>query len=231
MQDSLNGSDGWRTDPMYTFSEAAHLARVSPGTVRNWLRGYTAGDREVPPLFPARGDQRAMVSFLELVEIVVAARFRKAEHKSFPTVRRAYEYARKEFGLDFPFAHLRLGAIGGHIVHYIRGDASVSSFRAMDEPHQWTLPGLVQEVMEEQLYYDERKLAARWYPVGKAVPIVVDPQFSAGAPTIEGRGVTVRTIFKRWKDGNLSMDFIATDFQLDRIQVELACKYAEKIAA
>ena len=100
----------------------------------------------------------------------------------------------------------------------------------MDEPHQWTLPGLVQEVIENQLYY-EQDLAARWYPAGKMVPIVVDPQFSSGAPTIPGRGVTVGTIYRRWKDGDLSMDFIAQDFQLERDQVEYACKYAEQIAA
>ena len=232
MAEALNGSNGWRTDPMYTFSEAAHLARVSPGTVRNWLLGYTTQERTIPPLFHAEATHPAIVSFLQLVEIVVAATFRKAERKSFQTVRRAYENARKEFGLDFPFAHLRLGAIGGHIVHYIRGDGSVSSFQAMDEPHQWTLPGLVQEVVEDQLYYDERELAARWYPVGKSVPIVVDPRFSSGAPTIVGRGVTVGAIYNRWKNGNLSMDFIAEDFQLDREQVEQACKFAaDKIAA
>jgi len=232
MAASLNGFNGWRTGPMYTFSESAHLAMVSTTTVRNWLRGYTQGDREVPPLFPERGDQRPMVSFLELVEIVVAARFRKAEHKSFQTVRRAYEYVGKEFGLQFPFAHLRLSSIGGHIVHHLRGQYSDTSFQAMDEPHQWTLPGLVQEVVENQLDYDESKLAARWYPLGKTNPvIVIDPQFSAGAPTIVGRGVTVKTIYRRWKDGNLSMDFIAEDFQLERDQVEQACKYAENIAA
>ena len=229
MGDSLNGSNGWRTDPMYTFSEAAHLARVSPGTVRNWLLGYTARDRIVTPLFRAGADQPAMVSFLHLVEIVVAATFRKAERISFQTVRRAYDYAREEYGLEYPFAHIRLGAIGGHIVHHMRDGPPASSFQTMDEPHQWTLPGLVQEVIEEQLYHDP-DLAAQWYPAGKKVPIVVDPQFSSGAPTILGRGVTVGTIYRRWKDGNLSMDFIARDFQLDRDQVEQACKYAEQIA-
>ena len=230
MAESLIGSNGWRTGPMYTFGEAARLARVSPGTVRNWLLGYTAGERTVAPLLHIKTDQPAMVSFLHLVEIVMAATFRKAERISFQTVRRAYDYARDEYGLEYPFAHLQLSAIGGHIVHHIRGNGPASTFQAMDEPHQWTLPGLVQEVIEDQLYY-EQDLAARWYPAGKRVPIVVDPQFSSGAPTIPGRGVTVGTIYRRWKDGDLSMDFIAQDFQLERDQVEQACKYAEQIAA
>lgn len=233
MAESLNGSNGWRTGPMYTFSEAARLARVSPGTVRNWLLGYSIRERTVAPLLLREGDPPEMVSFLNLVEIVVAATFRKAERISFQSVRLAYDNAREQYGLEYPFAHLQLKAIGGHIVHHIRQRvAPITSFQAMDEPYQWTLPGLVQQVVEDQLDYDERDLAERWHPAGKRVPIVVDPRFSAGAPTIVGRGVTVETIYKRWKDANLSMDFIADDFQIDREQVEQACKFAaEKIAA
>ena len=221
--------NGWRTDPMYTFSDAARLARVSPGTIRNWLFGYTAGERSVPPLFRPDAEQGAMVSFVQLVEIVVASRFRKAERKKIETVRRAYENARKIYKLDYPFAHLRLSAIGGHIVHDLRGHSPSESLQALDVPEQRTLPGLVQEI-HDQLDWDQ-DLASRWYPVGKNIPIAVDPLVSAGMPTILGRGVTVRTIYRRWKDGHLSMDFIADDYQIERSQVEFACRYAEQIAA
>ena len=40
MSDNGNSKNGWRTQPMYSFSEAAHLAHVSVSTVRNWLLGY-----------------------------------------------------------------------------------------------------------------------------------------------------------------------------------------------
>ena len=85
-----NGSlNGWRTQQMYTFSEAGHLAHVSPSTVRNWLFGYAGGhDGPVAPLFARRDETGAMVSFLQLIEIVVAENFRKAEHVGFQTVRR-----------------------------------------------------------------------------------------------------------------------------------------------
>ena len=53
-------ANGWRTQSMYSFSEAAHLADVSTTTVKNWLFGYTVKGREVPPLFPS--DNGDMVS-------------------------------------------------------------------------------------------------------------------------------------------------------------------------
>ena len=155
---SLNG---WRTGPMYTFSEAAHLARVSPGTVRNWLFGFPNQSGTGRSLFDVPEGQGPMVSFLQLVEIVVAGRLRKAERASFQTVYQAYRNAKQEYQYEYPFAHLDLRAIGGHIVHFIHGQRQ---YQALDQLQQWTLPGLVKELME-QIHYDDEALAARWSPM------------------------------------------------------------------
>jgi len=222
---------------MYTFGEAARLADVSSTTVRNWLFGYTKKDmtvtpqgyrrqaRQVKPLFNTMPSAGAMVSFLQLAEIVVAGKFRKAEGVSFQTVKQAYENAQKEFDLTYPFAHLRLRAIGGHIVELLHGQ----SLQAIDTPSLYTLPGLVEDVIEQFEYEDD--LAARWFPQGKEIPIVVDPRISAGVPTFQGRGVTIATLYWRWKEPNQTIDFIANDFNLPRDKVERALKYAEKVAA
>ncbi len=98
----------------------------------------------------------------------------------------------------------------------------------MNEPAQWTLPELVLNVMNQIRY--ERDLAARWYPVGDDVPIVVDPRITSGVPTIEGGRVTVRIIRKRFMDGQ-EIDFIAQDYELEKSIVEQAVRYAERIAA
>ena len=225
---STNGVNGWRTGAMYSFSEVARLADVSPSTVRNWLFGYSVKDREVKPMFSPPPDQGPRVSFLQLIEIIVAGRLRKAEHASFQTVFRAHQNARREYDYEYPFAHFELKAIGRHIVHFIHGDRPKGSLQALDQLEQWTLPGIVEEVVE-QLDYDH-DLASRWWPVGKHVPIVVDPQFGAGVPTIVGRGVTIHTIHQRFTEGHLSIDFIADDFQLQREEVEHALRLGKKLA-
>lgn len=222
---SNNGHNGWRTQPMYSFSEAAHLAHVSPTTVRNWLFGYTANERQVSPLFKVPPEQKTFCSFLQLIEIVVAAKFRKAGSASFETVRRAYNNAQTEWGLEYPFAHLKLEGLGGHIVRIIR--SGETSLQAVDQLSQWTLPGLVQETIGQLEY--ELELAARWYPVGKHLPIVVDPRISAGLPVIVGRGVTVQAIHKRFRAGQL-IDFIAKDFVIEDSVVQEVIRYAEIVA-
>lgn len=219
---SENDINHWRTDPLYTFSETAHLAHVSPGTVRNWLLGRDGQ----PPLFTE--PQTPMVSFLQLIEIIVAANFRKTEHVTYDRVRRAHENARQMFGLEYPFAQETLEAIGGHIVRRIHEDDSDKSLQSLDEPALWTMPGLIVGLVEQIEY--EHELAAQWYPAGKSLPIVVDPRISSGVPTIVGRGVTIHVIHKRFVSGQ-RMDFIAKDFELEPNVVEEAVRYAERIAA
>ena len=223
--------NGWRTESMYTFSEAAHLAGVSTTTVKNWLFGYTIKGREVPPLFPS--DNGAMVSFLQMIEIMVAGRFRKSVsgRKSIPfrAVQEAHMNARQVWEIEYPFAHLKLEALGGHIVHILTEGGSLDSFQALDNLEQWTLPGLLRgETTDQMEYVDD--LAARWYPVGKTVPIVVDPRLSTGLPVIKGRGVTVQAIRKRYNAG-LGIDFIAKDFRMKRKLIQTAIDYGEKVAA
>ncbi|MBI2852590.1 MAG: DUF433 domain-containing protein [Chloroflexi bacterium] len=164
---------------------------------------------------------------MELIEIIVAATFRKAERKSFQTVRRAYDNARTIYELEYPFARLELKAIGGHIVHIMRVPGA--ALRAIDSPEQYTLPDLVQQIINEQLDF-ERELASRWYPLGKGIPIVVDPRISAGLPTIKGRGVTVDAIYKRFK-ADEAIRFIAKDFDLKSEIVEQVIRFREKVAA
>lgn len=221
---SNNSHNGWRTQPMYSLNEAAHLAGVSTATVRNWLFGYTADERQVSPLFKAPPDQTTFCSFLQLIEIIVAGKFRKAEHTSFQTVKRAYENARKEWGLEYPFAHLRLKSLGGHIVSLLSGKPSL---QAVDELKQWTIPGLVLETIEQIEY--ELELASKWYPIGKKIPIVIDPRISAGLPVVEGRGVTVQTIEKRFSIARQSIQFIAKDFELKEPIVEEVVRYSRNV--
>jgi uncharacterized protein (DUF433 family) len=230
----MTGKDGYsgRAQPMYTMSEAAHLAHVAPVTVRRWLYGYAPDRRHpnwrTPPVFGDRDTLSPHVSFLQLIEIVVAADFRKVSRVKLDVITAAHRNARTEFGIEYPFAHedLNLESLGGHIVKWIMGDTPHA--QAIDSPEQFSLPGLVDHRIH-QLDYD-KSLASRWHPIGQNVPIVIDPLFAAGLPTVEGRGVSIQAIHRRWL-ADQKIDFIARDLHLDRELVEKALQYAEKVAA
>ena len=223
--------DGWRTQPLYTISEAAHLAHVSSPTVRRWLFGYKPDRRQPsrPAVFGAKEAASPYVSFLQLVEIVIAADFRTVGHVTLEVVRQAHQNARRQWGLEYPFAHMKLESLGGHIVQWMRSGGEPSSVaHAIDVPGQIGLPGLVEERIHSLDY--ELDLAARWYPVGKDIPIVVDPRFSTGLPTLRDRGVTVGAIYRRWK-ADQTINFIADDLQVESSLIERALQYADKVAA
>ena len=213
---------------MYTHAEAGKLAGVSAGTVRDWMPGYLREAAEAGHFNGMPSYRTVVVSFLDLVEIVIAARFRAAEHASFPTVRQAHQFARDEFRLAYPFAYDQLKSIAGLIVQQIR-QAQRGPLDGADMLARSYLPAEVQEVVSNQIEYQDG-LAARWYPKGFDVPIVVDPRITSGAPAIEGRGVTMPTIYKRWRDGKQSIAFIADDFELEPETVERALQYWEKVA-
>ena len=224
-----NLAEKWRTQPMYSFGEAARLASVSTTTVKNWFLGYTSNaGREVPPLFPVGVGQDSMISFLQLIETVVAVQFRNADNVRYRDVHAAYRNAREIFGVEYPFAHLNLQALGNHIITRLECEESGESLQALDLPAQWPLPELVLETIRQIEY--EGDFAAKWFPLGKDRPIVVDPRISSGIPTITGRGVTVHTIRKRWKAGH-KINFIAEDLALESDVVETVLQYGDRIAA
>ena len=230
---SVNGSniyESWRADPLYTIPEAARLAHVSTPTVRRWLFGYETTAHQMRPVFGEQTEETkgtALVSFLQLVEIVVASGFRRRNVK-LERIRRAHGFAKNEWTTDYPFASLNLETLGGHVLRRFEESEPGASLRALDLPEQWTLPGLVLKTIQNFDY--EVKLAARWFPVGKDVPIVIDPRWSAGMPTIPDRRVTIETIHKRFTAG-YSIQFIADDLRVDQAHIEEAVRYAGKVAA
>ena len=222
-------ADKWRTQPMYTFGEAARLAKVSTTTVRNWFLGYTTRDaRDIPPLFPDGVAQDSMLSYLQLMETVVAARFRNLDNIRYRDVHAAYGNARKILEIEHPFAHFNLETLGGHIIARLEGEEVGESLQALDSLEQWSLPGLVLEVIRQIEYEDD--YAARWFPEGRDCPIVIDPRIGSGVPTVKGRGVTVNAIRKRWKAGH-KINFIAQDLALEADVVETVLQYGDRIAA
>lgn len=211
------------TEPLYTTGEAAKLAGVAPATVKRWLQGYSTPTGPKAPVF-GKDVAGPLVSFLQLIEIVVASRFRHGK-VTLERVRKAHAVSLNRYG-SYPFARLRLQAWAGYILHLMEHDDG--SLEAMDSPGTRTLPRLVTEAIAAIDYEDD--IAVRWFPLGKQVPVVVDPRFSAGMPTIPQRRVTAAAVVRRFRAGQ-TIEFIASDLLLTREQVEDVIRHADQIAA
>lgn len=228
---SDRGPDVYRAGKAYTVGQAAHLAGTTAATVRRWLLGYEAPGHRMQPVFGneggAVGKGPLTVSFLQLIELSVVARFRAATSGkvSLDRLRRAHEYARGELRLAYPFATLQLFESGGHILHQFEEQNPGPGVLALDLKGQWVLPGIVREEREQLDFGESDPFAVRWFPRGREVPIVVDPRIAGGRPTIEHSGVTIDTIQRRWR-ARESIKLIAQDYELRPEVVEEALQYA-----
>ena len=234
--EGLTASDKFRTGKAYSIHQAAQLARTTPATVRRWLLGYEAPGHRMAPVFGEKRrlqDKEALlVSFLELVEIVVVSRFRQgigSTPVSLGTLREAHSYALELFGLSHPFASLKMRVEGGHLMHEFDLHNRKGPRLALDLHGQWALPWPVQDEMEH-LDFDggtraRDPFALRWFPRGRKVPIVVDPHVAAGRPTIYKRAVTVETLIQRHRRGEPIED-LASDYDVEIHLLEEVLRYA-----
>jgi uncharacterized protein (DUF433 family) len=229
MKTIVEASNKWRTRPVYTISQTARLGGVHPITVRRWLYGSDSASTKMRPVFGEKGKLKenvAEVSFLQLAEIVVVSRFRQRKVK-LETLRQAHAYACDILNLEYPFAWLHLKTDGVHVFSDFEKSHPDASLLTLDKKGQLTLPGSVIKALE--LFDYEEEFAARWYPIGRNVPIVIDPRFGAGRPTIPDRRLPIASIYNRWKSGE-NIEFIASDYSLKPKLVETTLQYAENYA-
>ena len=223
-------SNDRRTLPAYTVSEAAKLAGTTAPTVRRWVWG-----NEIAPVFGKQSgpvDQPVTISFLMLAEIVVAVRFRRSNVK-LETIRQAHAFARDFLDVSQPFAFSEFETLGGHIMHrFSLKTGEPALYRALDTGGmQLALPNRVLERVQQLEFIEEQGFAARWFPLGRDVPVVVDPRFAAGRPSVDGRGIRAETILTRFFKGRESIRALADDFELDANVIELIIQNEKALAA
>ncbi len=213
----------------YSVAQAARLAKTSPANVRNWLLGYQAPGHKMKPVFGPREKQPGQplsLSFLELAELVVVARFRQGKGRTLPLwrLRAAHQFARERLGIEYPFASGRFKVEGGHVIHEFEESHPGPGRIAVDLNGMYVLPAEFDDALDLFDFGDGGEgLAVRWYPAGKDKPIVIDPQFASGQPSVAGRNVRAEALLSRW-NANWSIDEIAEDFSLEPEVVEAAIK-------
>jgi uncharacterized protein (DUF433 family) len=89
-----------------------------------------------------------------------------------------------------------------------------------------------EEVLEpflEDVEYEE-EIVRRWWPLGKGIGVVVDPDYGFGLPVIEGTGIRTAIIAERKRAGD-STDESTYDFGVTPRQIEDALKWEMPDAA
>lgn len=226
----------FRTSKTYTVTQAARLAGTSAENIRNWFVGReTVGNKRVPVLGPRerRPGTPLLVSFLDLAELIVVARYRAGGGRRIPLkrLRAAHAFARQKLGIEYPFASAIFKVQGGNIIHQYEEANPGPGIIAIDTGGNYMLPIEMDEALDLfDFDRSEDELAERWYPAGKMVPVVVDPEYGAGWPVVAGRNVRASVLVQRWQAG-WEYEEIADDFGLPVAVVAAAIREGVKLAA
>jgi uncharacterized protein (DUF433 family) len=207
-------TEAWRKRlevPAYQVGDAARYARISPQTVAAW--------HKIEQRMLTAKEQRARLSYLQLIELAVVAAFRKAKFP-LPEIRAAREYVQKNFGSRHPFAEFKFKRYGKSLFTEHKGPGRHRLLKA-NQGGQLAWDELIGPVLEE-FDYEHEGIAVRWHVAGAGVPIVIDPRISFGAPSI--RGTPTWIIKGRFDAGERDSD-IAEDFRLEVSAVRAALEF------
>jgi uncharacterized protein (DUF433 family) len=220
------------SQPFYSFSDADYIADVSRGTSRRWIAGYryrnSAGQLVArPPVIPAfELIDRDGVSFVDLVEIVAIGRL-KAKGFGLRRIRDVVRLCQELLGVEHPLAVLQFKADGREI--FVQRGAALLDVSHGKRKGLQAWDHILGPYLDTLDYDDE--IVRRWWPLGRDIPIVVDPEYGFGYPVVAGSGVRTEIILERFRAGDLQ-EQIAKDFNLQPIEVERALQFeANRLAA
>ena len=206
---------------LYTIGEAARLLRVPASTLRWWLEGRD----HYPPVVRSESTGASTVTWGEFVEAGFLREYRKA--RSLQLLRPVIDKLREEFDVPYPLAHFK-PFVGPGL------QLTLEAQRSAELPDDLAI---VYEITTGQLVlaYEAKEFlqrvdfapsgmqwAERLYPAGRGSPVVIDPDFSFGAPTI--RGIRTGAIAELVEAGEIP-EAVAEDFSLEVPDVKAAVSY------
>jgi len=200
--------------PAYQIAEAATYAQISPKTVAAW-------HKQEASLLKQR-EQRAALSYLQLIEVAVVAAFRRAG-VPMPRIRKARAWAAHQLKSEFPFAEYKFKENAKHL--YLDSqqidDLNANTVVQTDAGGQLEWASVIGRLKEFE-YEDHHGIALRWRVAGENSPIVIDPRISFGAPSV--LGIPTWILRGRFDAGESDSD-IAEDFGIKKEDVREALKF------
>lgn len=127
------------------------------------------------------------LSFLDLVQLRVADAFIRAG-LSPQKVRRAIEYGAEIVSSDYPFATASFRTDGKTVIlHVLDEDSGDDHLIDLFKHGQYLMQKVIEPSLKGLEFEDD--IAARWWPLGRAKGIVVDPKRQFGQPIDDVTGV------------------------------------------
>lgn len=208
---------------LYSPREAAFYARVTTRTLTRWAFGSEAGEAVFRPQF---GPGERLLSFLDLVQTLAIREIRAQKKIPLPKFRQAIRYAKKRYGLDYPFARKHVTFWDGeNLVLQPRDREFVqASGNGVGQLHF----AFVEMYLEDLSFggdglADSYTIYRSHHP--KPVPVVMKPGIAFGEPLLPS-GYTAVCIADAIKIEG-SIDAVVDAYMLPKEEVETAYRFID----
>lgn len=208
--------------PLYSYAEADYFAGTSRGTAKRWLAGYhyrKSGEPRVgrPPVTRDSGREEGGVSFLDLVEVVAIGGLKRSGF-TLQEVRELVENTQELLEVKRPLVTVEF-KIGGHEIF---AEEHASLVRVLHGRGQRAWEEVLAPFLESLDYSND--MVRRWWPLGKAGRVCLDPEYAFGLPIIFGSGIRTEIILERFEAGE-EREEVAQDFNISPSDVDSALRF------
>jgi hypothetical protein len=220
------------TASMYGIAEVSRLAQLPKSNVQRWLRGYVYVGRDrvrrrQGPVVQRTNEPYA--SFLDLIELRFAKGFIDAG-LSTQKVREAFNEAAEITGQDHAFARKKFFSVGKRLFleleRKLEGrEEKERQLLELFTNGQWVIEPVVRQYATQVKFDEETKAVTRWWPLGRDVPIIIDPAFGYGAPTLEDKGIKTANIYALYRGEGRKASSVARWMDISVDEVEAAVMF------
>jgi len=216
---------------LYTVSEAARLLRVPASTLMWWLEGREAGDdgSGYAPVIRVEPTGSTAVTWGEFVEAGYLREYRRRHQVSLQHLRQVIDALRAEFEVPYPLAHFKpFVGPGRKLVLELERQLDIPPrlrMVAVVDGQQMLTPAAESFLAQVEFAEDDPHWAERLYPAGKGSPVVIDPAFNFGSPTVDG--ISTEVLAEMVEAGE-PLEDVARDYGLapERLRYALAYEWA-----
>ena len=212
---------------VYGVGQASSLLGLRQDKVRGWLDGYERSGVQYAPVIREASTGSDLVTWGEFVELGYLREYRRAR-VSLQHIRPVIERLRQEFGVRYPLAHSRPWVYDRQLVLRIQEETHLDPSLAIviRSGQELILAREVESYLQKVEFADN--VVARIRPAGKTSPVVIDPEFSFGRPSI--RGVATERIAELYRSGD-SAEFLAETYELPVGDINASIAYETQLAA
>ena len=211
--------------PIYGMAQAARLLGLRTDGLRRWVDGYERGGRPYPPVIREERTEADTVTWGEFVEAGYLREYR-VKRVSLQYLRPVIGMLRRELGVRYPLATLKPYTSGRQLALEVQQTVGLDpalNIVILGRDGTLQLADEAQSFLEKVDFADGGDEALRLFPLGRTVPVVLDPAKGFGEPTVP-RGVRTEVLAELVEAGD-DATHVAAVYDLTLDEVQAAVRY------